>query len=239
MSRQKRALAYGFRPADVTIAVSAPIDAAHGVDPNEPKTTLQVPRVDVMDATLKLWHEHKKLADMALVLDTSGSMKGRPLRNAKQGAEELLQLLGDRDRLSLLQFSDKLRWLGEPRTMKSGKQFFAQQVQSLIPDGGTALYDAIAEAHEKLTRRASPDRITAVVVLTDGADRNSRMKLRALLRRIQFDNEGRPVRVFTIGYGKNANERILKQIAAVSQGKYFKGTTKNIREVFKEISTFF
>ena len=40
---QERALALGFRPADPAIPVAAPVDAAHGADPKQPQTLLDVP----------------------------------------------------------------------------------------------------------------------------------------------------------------------------------------------------
>jgi Ca-activated chloride channel family protein len=78
-----------------------------------------------------------------------------------------------------------------------------------------------------------------VVVLSDGADRNSATTLDALLKKIRFDNEGRSIRVFTIGYGSDAKAQELQTIADATQGRYYEGKPENIREVFKEISTFF
>ena len=48
--QQEKAITYGFRPGAVDVPVASPIDQAHGVDPQEPKTTLEVPSVPVMDA---------------------------------------------------------------------------------------------------------------------------------------------------------------------------------------------
>src|SRR5262249_52188123 len=83
------------------------------------------------------------------------------------------------------------------------------------------------------------ERIAAVVVLTDGADTDSKLPLPQLLNRIRSDSEKRSIRVFTIGYGKDAKEDVLRQIADVTRAKYYKGDPKNIREVFKDIATFF
>ena len=50
----------GFRPARADVPLVAPLDAAHGVNPKEPQTTLEVPSVEVMDAMMKLWEKSKK-----------------------------------------------------------------------------------------------------------------------------------------------------------------------------------
>jgi Ca-activated chloride channel family protein len=58
--QQEKALAFGFRPARADVPLVAPLDAAHGVNPKEPQTTLEVPSVEVMDAMMKLWEKSTK-----------------------------------------------------------------------------------------------------------------------------------------------------------------------------------
>lgn len=77
------------------------------------------------------------------------------------------------------------------------------------------------------------------MVLTDGADTKSQIALEDLLDQIRFDNEGKTIRVFTIGYGPDARKDVLEAIADATQAKFYAGTPENIRSVFKEISTFF
>lgn len=48
--QQLRALELGFRPADASIPLTAPLDARHGADVNQPLTTLEVPMADVIQA---------------------------------------------------------------------------------------------------------------------------------------------------------------------------------------------
>src|SRR5215468_1623813 len=54
-AQQQKAIAYGFHPSDVNLQIGSPLDSEHGVDPREPKTTLEVPSPQVMDAIIKLW----------------------------------------------------------------------------------------------------------------------------------------------------------------------------------------
>jgi Ca-activated chloride channel homolog len=65
------------------------------------------------------------------------------------------------------------------------------------------------------------------------------MSLPDLLSKIKVDNETHTIRVFTIAYGHDANQDVLKQIADATQAKSYVGTPQNIRSVFKDISTFF
>lgn len=242
--QQERAITYGFRPGSVEVPLAAPIDAAHGVDPKEPKTTLEVPSVPVMDAVLKLFEEKKKGANIVLVLDTSGSMNDdHKIQNAREGAKQLVNLLSPGDRLSLLPFNTKINWASTDVPVGPGKDELLHSIDSLFAGGGTALYDSIEAAYQHLlqSQKQNPqgDRILSVVVLTDGADTESSMKLGELMGRIQYDGETQAIHVFTIAYGSDAKKDVLKQIADATQGKSYEGTPQNIVGVFRDISTFF
>lgn len=239
-AQQERAKEFGFRPADVSLDLGAPFDAAHGVDAAQPQTTLEVPEVPVMQAIQDLWKERKKKSNIVLVLDTSGSMKhDEKMQNAKTGARQLISMLGDQDLFSLLPFNDQNYWLAQDLTVGQSRAPLTRQVDSLFANGGTALYDALAVAHTKLAESPEANKITAIVVLSDGADEHSQTTLEQVLAQISATTETGGVRVFTIGYGEGARSDVLEKIAEATRGKYFEGTPKNIDEVFKEISTFF
>jgi Ca-activated chloride channel family protein len=239
--QQEKALTYGFRPASVDVAVGAPIDAAHGVDPAEPKTTLEVPSVDGIDAALKLFDQKKKNSDVVLVLDTSGSMQNdNKMENAKLGAHQFLSLLSDSDTFSFLPFSSTLHWALQDVSLKQSRDQASSGVDSVFAGGETALYDAIDAAYQHLVERRDPaKKIQAVVVLTDGADTESHVKIEELMSRVRFDGERRTIRIFTIAYGQDARKDILQQIAEATQAKSYAGTPQNIVSVFRDISTFF
>src|SRR5262245_25624742 len=241
--QQERAIAYGFRPGSVEVPIASPIDESHGVDPKEPKTTLEVPTVPVMDAILKLWQQKKKAANVVLVMDTSGSMNDdRKIQNAREGATQLVTLLSDGDRLSLLPFNSKFTWASQNLPMKTGREESARTISSLFAQGGTALYDSIDTAYQYLlsqNQHQEGDSILSVVVLTDGEDTESKTKLDDLMDRIRFDGETHTIHVFTIAYGKDAKKDILARIAETTQAKSYEGTPENIVSVFKDISTFF
>jgi Ca-activated chloride channel family protein len=238
--QQQKALAYGFRPGSTEVPVGAPIDADHGVDPKQPLTTLEVPSSEVVNAIQHQWDsEEKKPADIALVLDTSGSMQEESkMPNAKAGAKQLVSLLSDKDDFSLISFNSVPSWATTDQALTSSRKPSLDAVDSLFPGGETALYDAIDEAYVHLQRRPA-DHIRAIVVLTDGEDNKSVVPLSELLSRIRADPESHTIRIYTIAYGRDARRDVLKEIADATEGKAYDGTPQNIVEVFRDISTFF
>jgi Ca-activated chloride channel family protein len=241
-AQQQSALRFGFRPAEVSIPLASPLDAAHGVDPRQPQTTLEIPSVEVIDAVLHLWRENKKRSDVTLVLDRSGSMREEgKMESARAGAEQFVALLDPADSFSFLAFNNDPGWVVQGVALGTAREQALQGIRGVFPDGGTALYDSIALAYERKLEeiRKDPGRIAAIVVLTDGEDTDSRMALGELLGRIRPGSESRGIRVFTIAYGRGAKKQVLKAIADATQARFYEGNPSNIRTVFREISTFF
>ena len=123
---------------------------------------------------------------------------------------------------------------------RRGRKLLAQ-IRGLFADGGTALYDAVAIAPTSSSRAAGrTDRISAIVVLTDGEDRDSAVSLEALLAEDPFRQRGGGRSAYSrSATARGAQRSVLQAIADATQGRYYEGKPENIREVFKDISTFF
>lgn len=239
--QQEAALRLGFRPGSPEIPVGAPIDAAHGCDAAQPKTTLEVPSAAVLADALAMWRANKKPAHVTLVLDLSGSMNDEgKIDGAKEAAKTFITRLDDRDVCSLLIFNTESTWAFRQQPLATTRATQLATVDKLFANGGTALYDAVIEAQKDFTPVASTDeRISALVVLSDGEDTNSSTSLDAVLASAAGGVEGGGVRIFTIAYGKSAKKDVLKRIAETSRGKLFSGDAATIRTVFRDIATFF
>jgi Ca-activated chloride channel homolog len=236
---QQRALALGFRPSEPSIALAAPIDEAHGVDPKQPQTLLEVPEAATLQKLISVWSKNKKPTDVILVFDKSGSMNGSPMQDAQAGAMAFVDQLKDADQLTLVVFDNEVAPPAGPFAMATQRAQAKSSIQSLFASGGTALYDATRSAYQLALTRAKTDRdrIHAVVVMTDGQDESSKLPLEQL--RSTLTSEDRTVRVFTIAYGTGADPRILDSIAEAGQGTSAKGTQANIISVFQDIGAFF
>jgi Ca-activated chloride channel family protein len=238
--QQERALELGFRPADPAISIGAPIDAAHGADPKQPQTLLEVPDAATLEKLLAVWQLTKKSSDIVLVFDKSGSMRGRPLAEAKLGAKAFLDILHPRDEVTIIFFDGKVHPpIGPKKLEDAGKQELVSRIDSVIADGKTALYDATAEAHgiAQGKAQAAPGTIHAVVVMTDGNDEGSQLTYSELMKR--FGAEDAPVKIFTIAYGDQVDSKILEQIADAAKGSSARGSPDTIAQVYRDMASFF
>ena len=129
----------------------------------------------------------------------------------------------------------------EPQPLTDYRPVAEQIVSSLFANGGASLYDTLSLAYQHVQhqQQRDPSRIAAIVVLSDGKDTTSKLTLDQLLAQIQYDFDQHTIRVFTIGYEAEDGTDVLKQISEVTQGRYYEGTQTNIREIFRDISTFF
>jgi Ca-activated chloride channel family protein len=164
-------------------------------------------------------------------------MGGQRLRSAREGLLAFLGRLRSDDRVVLMTFNGQL----DPPTAPAPPASLVPRVQAIFADGETALYDAVLRARDLAEQSANTDkrRIHAVVVLTDGQDNRSHVDFGDLMGKLASVEQGSTVRVFTIGYGSEAGDKILRQIAERTGGAYYHGDVDDIRAVYEEIASFF
>jgi Ca-activated chloride channel family protein len=219
------------------------VSKENGVDPVQPERVLGLPEPRVLDRVRRAWREDRKPANVLLVVDTSGSMNGENrLGRAKAGLETFFRQVGGQDRVGLTIFNDEIKPLIPLSPFGRTGRKLRQTVHNLIADGGTAVYDAAIDAFRRVRSDASPERINAVVVLTDGEDTDSAASADEVVRtvRAQGDSDDQ-VRVFTIAYSAAAvgAAEALETIASASGGQPYEGDTEDIEAVYRSISSFF
>jgi Ca-activated chloride channel family protein len=238
--QQEQALQYGFRPADPEVPISAPLDEAHGVDPNEPQTLLAVPRAEVTQAVRELWTENKKRVEVQVVLDISGSMnEENRLGRAKEALDIFVEQLADEDMLGVIVFSDDSRVLTPLSELGPKRPEVLEQINSVFAVGGTRLVDTVLEAYEELEQEPRGERIRAIVVLSDGADNQSQRPVSVLQDAIQADESGQSIKIFTISYGSGADASLLETISEASGAQTYQSDPAQIEQVYRDIATFF
>ncbi|MBN1875995.1 MAG: VWA domain-containing protein [Anaerolineae bacterium] len=239
--QQRKAIAYGFRPADPAIPLSSPLDIQHGVDPMQPQTVLEVPSAEVVVGIQALWQQQaKKPVDLVVVMDISGSMKGDKINAARASLRDFINLLDDRDRLQVILFSDELVTLTPLSSLGEKREEVLRRVSGIMEQGDTRLYDAVQMAYGELEANGDPQHIRAIVTLTDGNDTASQMTLDQLMGSVgNLSEGGNATKVFTIAFGDNADEGVLQRIAESTGAKQYNSDPQTIHDVYAEIATFF
>ena len=241
---QMLALSNGYRPTDLSIALddpSSPITPDNGVDPTQPKTTLQIPSPSVVEVVRDVWYYTKRKTNVYLVADVSGSMQGEKLAQAKEALLTFLTLTrGEQERVGLTVFSSDVRETVPMADLASNRPALQSAISDLHADGDTALLDAVDWAYEALQSRQDRERINAIVVMTDGKENNSRIRLRDLTQKLQQGSQsGLPIVTFCVAYGSDADMGTLQAIAAATEGQTRRGSPETIRELYKLLSTYF
>ena len=254
---QQKVLQFNFRPGNPTVAIGAPIIAANGVDPDQPQTTMQVPSPPVMINLLEQWSLNRKGARVLFVIDISGSMGEEALAGqskldlAKQAAIDSLDEFKPEDLVGLRVFSTNLGG-GEEITVDilpiapiaEQREQLQIEINALLPTNGTPLYDTAKQSMETMIASYDPTLINAVVLLTDGRNEDGQTgddsrQLADMLKFLQEQTQGEnatPVRLFTIGYGADADLNVLKQMSEASSGAAYNASDpKTINRVFTQV----
>ena len=255
---QQKVMEFGFRPNNPSVALADPIVAANGVDPNQPTAELQVPSPEVLVGILDSWADLRKEARVLLVLDISGSMgepaddEGRTrLDLAKEAAVSALDEFKPTDDVGLWVFSTELdgpdvnvRELVPVGPIGEQQDQIAGQIEAQFPTNGTPLYQVTEQAYTEMLESYDPERINAIVLLTDGeqddgSPADDDQQFTELIETLQAGSEGsssQPVRLFTISYGETADVISLRAISqATNAATYNASNPATINQVFTAV----
>ena len=150
--------------------------------------------------------------DLIVLLDTSGSMHGEPLDQAKRVVGALIDSLGEHDRLELIEFSTRPRRFGTgalPATLRNKAKAHAW-LAGLQASGGTQMRDGILEALHGLRAEAQRQ----VVLVSDGLIGFEDEIVAAIAGRLPVGS-----RVHTVGIGAAVNRTLTSCAARAGRGQ--------------------
>jgi Mg-chelatase subunit ChlD len=135
----------------------------------------------------------------------------------------------DKDMLSMIYFADYIA-IASPYT--KDKNFLIKSLDSIkVGDLGkmnTHLYDVLMLSNS--LKKPSLKSIT--ILITDGMDKGSKTSIEELMSFVKDINST----IYTIGYGEDFDENILKAIAQRSNGKFYKTDIKRLDTTLKELN---
>jgi Ca-activated chloride channel family protein len=170
--------------------------------------------------------------DVLFVLDTSGSMEGEKLAQAKDAVEFVLRHLNEEDRFNVVAFSTGLsRYDTRLRPMSEAGQAVAW-VQSLEAIGGTNINRALLEALAQTDSR----RPTVLIFLTDGLPTEGVTEIDQILANVE-SAAPENLRVFAFGVGDDVNTVLLDTMAQQNRGTT--GYVRPHERIDEEVSTLY
>lgn len=124
---------------------------------------------DGVEQTVAQFTRERVPVSVALLLDSSDSMFGQRMLDARTALERFVEdLLAPTDEAELVVFNHEPRltaqWTGN-------RMHIGEQMEKIQPSGGTAVFDAIATALPTFDTRTHPR--AAIVLVSDGADNSS------------------------------------------------------------------
>ncbi len=185
---------------------------------------LLVPPTAVQEDVVRLPRE------TIFVVDTSGSMGGQSMEQAKQALVQGLTTLSDEDTFNIVQFNSYASTLFDaavPAT-RGNLTKASDWVLRLNAEGGTEMLMALRQAMNGVEKEER--RIRQIVFITDGAVTNEA----ALFEFIQH-NLGSS-RLFTVGIGSAPNSFFMKRAAEFGRGTYtYIGATHEVQSKMTEL----
>lgn len=167
--------------------------------------------------------------DVVLLIDTSGSMSGESMAAGKGAAQAFIDELEPGSRVAVVSFADKPRVVSP---MIEAGEAIRGAVARLEARGETALYDALALAAQE-AGRAEVSR-PVVVLLSDGGDTVSRVKLDAALKDLK--EASAPVLVVALPSAE-ADFATLRSIARQTGGRFATvGKASDLIDFYKSLA---
>ncbi|MBS0171899.1 MAG: marine proteobacterial sortase target protein [Nitrospira sp.] len=151
--------------------------------------------------------------DLTFIIDTSGSMAGASIAQAKSSLVAALTRLTAQDRFNIIQFNNQVRSLfatPQPVTTTTIKQA-VRYTEHLTADGGTEVVPALRQA---LKSPQDTSRLQQLILLTDGQIGNEDELFELLHHRVGAR------RLFTIGIGATQNSYLMRKMAEFGRGTF-------------------
>ncbi|HYR28254.1 MAG TPA: VIT domain-containing protein, partial [Thermoanaerobaculia bacterium] len=174
--------------------------------------------------------------DVTFVLDTSGSMSGEKMGQAKRALAFCLRNLNRDDRFEIVRFSTEAEALfGRLAEASRDNLAHAQSfVERLEPIGGTNSEEALTLALK--TNAGFSSRPRVVIFITDGKPTIGETNEDRLVRKVK-DANAENLRIFTFGVGDDLNTHFLDKLTETTRAARTYVTEKEDLEL--PVSSFF
>ena len=170
---------------------------------------------------------HSLPREMIFVIDTSGSMAGKSLTEAKAALVLALSRLKPQDTFNLIQFNSTTHSLYSTARSASDSRIHEAQryVNRLQASGGTEMLPALTEALSHQPDSAESHRLRQIIFITDGLVGNEDSFFRLLQQELYNS------RLFTVGIGSAPNGHFMGKAAHFGKGTFtYIGSTTEVQD---------
>ena len=173
--------------------------------------------------------------ELAIAIDTSGSMRGRSLECVQEGLTRLAASLRPGDRVTLVAFADEAKVLVE--SVPADSPALAHAIASMGAMGRSNVYAGLREAFEAVHRHADPQRRPRVILLSDGQPTTGLVHDPRLLA-IAEAYGAAGVGLSTIGMGAELDPTLLRGLAERGGGAFHASADPSaVVEIFAEAAS--
>ena len=151
--------------------------------------------------------------NLCLILDHSGSMKGRSLETVKQAATQLIDRLSPQDHLTVIAFDHKAKVLISNQAIVDPVSL-KHQINQLQAGGGTAIDEGLRLGVEELVK-SQKESVSQAFLLTDGENEHGDNDRCLNLAKLAADYN---LTLNTLGFGDRWNQDVLEKIADAGGG---------------------
>ena len=156
--------------------------------------------------------------NVAIVIDTSGSMGGKKIEQAKKAAITAVNRLRDSDIVSVVLYSSSAHVL-VPATKATDRQEIVKRIKSVHADGSTALFAGVSKGAAEIRKFLDDQSVNRVILLSDGKA-NVGPKSPRELERLGAALVKEGISVSTLGLGLNYNEDLMSSLASAGSGNH-------------------
>jgi Ca-activated chloride channel family protein len=161
--------------------------------------------------------------NLALVLDGSSSMAGRPFDEVKRSAAKIVRGLRDDDRVSVVVYADR-PWVVTPSMLACNRDEICREIEQTRNGGCTNLHGGWLAGAEQLAPHLASDVLSRALLLSDGQANVGVTELEPIAEEVA-QLAGKGVSTSTYGLGFRFNEDLMAGIARSGGGMAYYGET--------------
>ena len=153
---------------------------------------------------------------IALLLDVSSSMEGERLTALQNTLKAFVRCLSSNDCLTIITYSSSATVLCSYTLIGRNEEYWSNLIDGLVANGNTNMESAFT-----LLSRTCQQSPHAIILLTDGNVNAGALSAKSIILPLETNSRLHSTAIFTLGFGNDHNQIMLRDIALNTQGNYF------------------